>query len=350
MKILILGGGITGLSSAWYISKKYPKAQITLLEKTNRLGGWIQTSREGGFLFEKGPRTFMLGKCPHLLDLMNELELNVITAAPQSRYILHKGALRPVQSFLPMLLPYLIFQPFMAPAKENESIYDFAKRRFSKKIAETLFDPLTLGIYAGDIRKLSMRACFPHFSFKKSKGLFTVQEGMDTLVKELQKRLPVDFVFNSEVDFIEENRVSANGKIWDADLVISTLPPTHIPKKSLWVVNVAYSSDVLSKKGFGYLVPSKEKESLLGVIFDSSIFPEQNKQGQTRLTAMVRAEEKEPLKAVLSALDRHLHIKDEPSFSSSFLAIDAIPQFEVGCQDPFGISVEACVKRGKNFK
>ena len=86
MKVLILGGGITGLSAAWYLLQKHPHAQITLLEKTNRLGGFIQTSREGGFLFEKGPRTFPLGRSPHLLSLIRDLGLDIITAKPQKRY------------------------------------------------------------------------------------------------------------------------------------------------------------------------------------------------------------------------------------------------------------------------
>lgn len=335
MKILILGGGITGLSAAWFCHKKYPHAKMTLLEKSNRLGGWIQTSREEGFLFEKGPRTFLLGKCPYLLALMQELELEIITAPPQKKYLLHQGQLRPLSYFLPQLLPHLLRQPFLKPAQPHETIYAFASRRFSHHIAETLFDPLTLGIYAGDIRKLSMRACFPHFSFKRSKGLFTLKQGMDTLIHELHKRLPIEIIFN------------CGSNHPPADLTINALPPP-VPKKSLWVVNIAFSGHVLTRTGYGYLIPTQEKESLLGMIFDSSIFPEQNK-GTTCLTAMVRAEEKEPLLATLSALNRHLGISAPPIYSSAFFAKEAIPQFEVGCTWPFGVSVEAAIQRAQHL-
>jgi len=363
MNILILGGGITGLSAAWYCRKKYPNAKITLLEKSNRLGGWIQTSHEGEFLFEKGPRTFLLGRSTHLLSLLNDLKLEILPAAPQKRYIYHRGRLRSLGSFLPTLVPSLIRELFVAPSTaDDESIYDFAARRFSPKIAETLFDPMTLGIYGGDIRKLSVRSCFPALykwerekgsvlrgllsAPKKTKGLFTLKVGMETLIHALQKQLPIDFIFNCPVESISDNSVQAGGKTWHADKIISALPPT-LPAKSLWVVNLAFEGDVLAKKGFGYLVPSQEKQSLLGVVFDSSIFPQQSSRGETRLTAMVRAEEPEPLNAALTALQAHLGIQDKPIYSSLFYAENAIPQFEVGCTYSEGISVDACVLRGK---
>lgn len=368
MKCLILGGGITGLSAAWFLHKQNPTAKITLLEKENRLGGWIRTSHEGGFLFEKGPRTFPMSRNPQLLELIRELKLEIIHSDPLAakRFILNKGRLRTPGSFLPMLVPYLIRELFVRPSKaEDESIYDFAARRFSPKIAETFFDPLTLGIYGGDIRKLSIRACFPSlrkweqekgsvirglFSSPKSKvkGLFTLKNGMETLIQELQKQLPIDIVLNCPVETFSEHEVIAGGKKWEADRVINALPP-QFSNRSLWVVNFGFAGDVLAKKGYGYLVPTQEKESLLGVIFDSAIFPQQNRMLETRLTAMLRPEEKDPLKAALNALERHLGITAQPVHSSTFLAKNAIPQFEVGCKYTDGVSVEACIQRANRI-
>jgi protoporphyrinogen/coproporphyrinogen III oxidase len=365
MKALIVGGGITGLSAAWHLLKQNPKVKITLLEKENRLGGWIRTCNEGGYLFEKGPRTFPFSRNPHLLELIRALKLEIISSDPsaEKRFILHKGKLRTPGSFLPTLIPYLIRELFIRPAtSEDESIYDFASRRFSPKIAETFFDPLTLGIYSGDIRKLSIRACFPAlykwerekgsvvrglFSSPKSKakGLFTIKSGMETLIQELQKQLPIEIVLNCPVEKIFEHEVVANGKTYHADRVISALPP-RCANRSIWVVNLAYADDVLAKKGYGYLIPTQEKESLLGVIFDSAIFPQQNRTSETRLTAMVRPEETEPLQAALSAVERHLGISSEPIHTSTFLAKSAIPQFEVGCTYMDGVSVDACIQKG----
>ncbi len=365
MKVLILGGGITGLSAAWFLSHQHPNAQITLLEKTNRLGGWIRTCHEGGFLFEQGPRTFPLSRSPHLLALIRDLGLPILSSAPQKRYLFHRGKLRALGTFIPRLIPYLIRELFISPSNApDESIYDFAARRFSPSIAETLFDPLTLGIYAGDIRKLSLRSCFPILyqwerekgsllrglcsAAKQTKGLFTIQEGMESLVHALKQQLAIDIVLNCSVEKIDVCKVHAGGKVWEADHVISALPPS-LPMKSVWVVNLAFEGDVLPKKGYGYLVPSRAGQTVLGVLFDSSIFPQQNTRGETRLTVMLRAEEPEPLQTALSALHRHLGLATRPIYSSALFAQNAIPQFEVGCGYAGGISVDACIERGKKL-
>ncbi len=362
MRILILGGGITGLSAAWFLKREMAQAKITLLEKENRLGGWIRTNREGGFFFEKGPRTFQLGRSPHLLNLIRELGLEILSSPPQKRYLYCRGRLRSIGSLIPLFLPVLIREFFISPSTSpDESIYDFATRRFNRRIAETIFDPLTLGIYAGDIRKLSIRSCFPSLykwerekgsilrgllsSPKRAKGLFTIREGMETLIHALKHRLSIDIVLNCSVESIDQNKVQAGGKTWHADHILSALPPPF-PTKSLWIVNIAFEGDLLPKKGFGYLIPTQENQSLLGVIFDSSIFPEQNIGKETRLTAMVRAEETKPLEITLSALRTHLGVNGTPIYSSTFFAKDAIPQFEVGSLYREGISVDACVQRG----
>ena len=52
-RVLILGAGISGLATAWYLKERFGnQLEITLIEKGLRVGGWIQTSRLGGFLFE----------------------------------------------------------------------------------------------------------------------------------------------------------------------------------------------------------------------------------------------------------------------------------------------------------
>jgi len=73
--ILIVGGGISGLSAAWYISKISPDFAITILEKNNRIGGWIETIDAMGFQFEKGPRIFKPSKSRELLTFLDLLDL-----------------------------------------------------------------------------------------------------------------------------------------------------------------------------------------------------------------------------------------------------------------------------------
>jgi len=351
MKIVILGGGISGLSAAWYARKKYPEAKVTLLEKTHRLGGAIQTAKEGGFLFEKGPRTFQLGKCPCLLSLIQEvgLENELIFSDPSAsiRYLWQRGRLRSMNSFLPKLFFSLLRESFVPQSTLNdESIYDFASRRFNKKIAEDFFDPMTLGIYAGDIRKLSMKSCFPKFVewekekgscfrgvvsslFQKSNsksGLFTLRGGMETLIETLAQKADIRIELQCEVEAIEKTGVFAGAL---PGSVISSIVDVSfgVKEASLAVANFCYSDHVLPKKGFGYLVPSKEKEDLLGMIWDSSIFPEQNGPKKTCITAMMREGSIDLLKQTLA---RHLGLRCEPTITSCYVAQGAIPQFEVG--------------------
>lgn len=64
-EIAVLGGGLTGLTTAYYLTKFYPNAKITLYERDKRLGGWVDTEevrvpsegRDEKIYFERGPRT-----------------------------------------------------------------------------------------------------------------------------------------------------------------------------------------------------------------------------------------------------------------------------------------------------
>lgn len=59
--VAVLGGGVTGLATAYYLTKEFPRARITIYEASDRLGGWISSKRvpvkDGNVLFEAGPRT-----------------------------------------------------------------------------------------------------------------------------------------------------------------------------------------------------------------------------------------------------------------------------------------------------
>ena len=401
MNLLILGGGISGLSAAWYLRKRYPSAKITPLEKGSHLGGWMQTAQRQGSLFEMGPRSFALSRSPSLLHLIEEVGLKdeVLFSAVSQRFLWHRGALRPARSFIPMAIGGLLREMFV-PKKvcEDESIYDYAKRRLNVKIAETLLDPMALGVYSGDIRKLSLRSCFPFLYDWEQKGcsllrglmqgkkdtrLFTLQRGMGSLIEAMQKQMDVNIVFDCSVDAIEKEGVRAGGLFWKADKIVSALPGqvmgrltkswVDFPVQSIWVVSLGFKMEMLKRKGFGYLVPTKEGESVLGVVWDSAIFPRTSGDYKTIMTAMVR-NSGDRLWAegeAMSALQRHLGYSGRPDFIEAHLAEEAIPQFEVGyagrlaevqstLKERFptliltgnyihGASVDACIQHSKSL-
>ena len=176
-KIIILGGGISGLSLLWSLKKKHGKqADVILLEKTSRVGGWIRTVKKEGFLFEKGPRSCRTqGHGRATLRLIEELGLQkqVIQAdaSAHHRYLYFQQHLQKIPSsflsflFSPLtrkIIPHLLKEWLVPKAREeDETVHDFFSRRISREAAETFVNSLTLGIYACDSRKLSIKSCFP---------------------------------------------------------------------------------------------------------------------------------------------------------------------------------------------
>ncbi|MDJ0651515.1 MAG: protoporphyrinogen oxidase [Simkaniaceae bacterium] len=358
-KITIAGGGISGLAARYYLSKKYPNAEIVLFEKSNRLGGCIE-SCHSPFFFERGPRTFKASRAEPLLNLIDEVGLSgeILYSSQQAsqRFLWKGGKLQTLSPFSPLvvrLIPALLKewkQPYLCD--EDETIANFVSRRLGNYAAETFFDPLTLGIFAGDIHKLSISACFPelkamereygsitHALFKKKKrkkrkGLFTLRGGLQTLIDRLVEQGRGKIHLKTPLTTLgKEERVilalSSQGmkKLFAKDKRMREFFHS-VEEASLSVVNVAYSQDLLKKKGFGYLIPSSEKENILGVVFDSALFPLQNQtSAETRLTVMLRSG---GIKAALEGLQRHLGIESAPSEVHLKVWKNVIPQYGIG--------------------
>ena len=188
-RIVIIGGGIAGLSAAYYATKKDPDAQITLLESSDRWGGKITTDRvtfdDGTFIIEGGPDTFLATK-PYATALCNELglgeRLHGTNPNKKNTYVLNRNRLLPLPDGLAMMIPtnvesilksHLISWfgkarmglDFLLPAKAvngDESLGAFVSRRLGREAYENLIEPLMSGIYAGDGDALSLASTFPY--------------------------------------------------------------------------------------------------------------------------------------------------------------------------------------------
>ncbi|KAI9007219.1 hypothetical protein BC832DRAFT_614448 [Gaertneriomyces semiglobifer] len=184
-RIAVLGGGISGLSTAYYLSKLLPKScSITLFEK-DHIGGWIRSERHGGHLFELGPRTLRpSGEAgAAVLDMAYQLGLQseIVTTSKTSpaalnRYIYQNSLLQKLpSSALEILSPFndntpalkglllsILREPFVRPSTlKDESIHSFVQRRFGKNVADNLISALVHGIYAGNAKELSVKSCMP---------------------------------------------------------------------------------------------------------------------------------------------------------------------------------------------
>ena len=175
MRIVIVGGGIAGLSVAWAVRRRDPSADVVVLERGPRAGGNVRTEYADGYTCECGPDGF-LDSAAATLRLAREvgLEWRLLPSndAAKRRYIFLKGRLHEVPgspaAFLRSSLlsvrgkARVAWEPFARPQpEEDESIYDFATRRIGSEAASALIDSLISGIFAGDAHALSLRACAP---------------------------------------------------------------------------------------------------------------------------------------------------------------------------------------------
>lgn len=172
-RITIVGGGITGLSLAYFLKEKAPEAEIILLESDRKPGGKIWTEKVNGYLCEGGVNGFLDNR-PKTLELSDRVSLKPLRSndASRKRFIFSGGRLHRLPESPPaFLLSGLLSLPgrlrvmgeMFVPGrlKEEETLADFARRRLGREAYEKLIDPMTSGIYAGNPETLSLRACFP---------------------------------------------------------------------------------------------------------------------------------------------------------------------------------------------
>ncbi|MEP7037275.1 MAG: protoporphyrinogen oxidase, partial [Acidobacteriota bacterium] len=244
-KIGIIGGGISGLVAAVLLKKK--GFEVTLFEKSDSVGGNIQTVKIDGFLIEYAPNSLL--KSPRLVDLIRELgleaEVTAANAANKKRYVLRDGKLKSLPMSIAKMAASdyfslrarlrLLKEPFVrTKSPENESVTEFFTRRLGGEIVTRAADPFIAGIYAGKPENLSVRAAFPRlYELEKTHGslligslfskaekadedfprTFSFQNGVQTLTDKLAEKLGASIRLNTEVTKIEK---FADGKfaVW----------------------------------------------------------------------------------------------------------------------------------------
>ena len=349
-RIVVAGGGITGLAAAFTLREEAARRgvaiDLTVLEAADRPGGHARTIVEDGFVVERGPNGF-LDRGADTMALIDELQLRdrIVEANPASkrRFILQGGTLRQVPESPPALITSdaigwkgklrLLREPWAAapPRDKDETVFEFAERRLGREAAETFVDTAVAGISAGDSRALSVRSQFPvlkewesaHGSLLKAMlarqkngagrpRLLNFDAGMGTLTSTLAAKLNGAVRTGAAID-----RVDKSGGSWQvhvrggspiaADRIIFAAPShaasrmtagldrelsaalASIPYADLSVVALAYRAEAVARplNGYGYLVKRTEDLASLGVLWESSIFPNRAPQGAILLRVML---------------------------------------------------------------
>ncbi len=343
MKIAIVGGGISGLATAFYIKQEKTDVKITLFEKQSSLGGKMMTKNIDGFLFEEGSNGFLSNK-PDTLELVKESgsEELLMRSSDNARVrFIYKNALHQLpesaKAFLRTPLLSLLGKLRVAgeifiPAKKDDSdetLQSFGYRRVGREMTDAFLDPMVAGIFASAPDKISVNSAFPAVvklekeygglfkgmmkKKKKEAGpggvLMSFKGGVSAFIKSLSNSLDIKIKTGVSIKSISQNSnkylIQADDKTEEFDIVILSTPAYEsaeilrqidpelskmlddIEYSPISVVGLGYNELSANLEGFGLLTTSSSKKEVLGVLWDSSIFADRAPKNKKALRVMI---------------------------------------------------------------
>lgn len=177
----MIGGGISGLSAAWELTKRAPDVDVALFEADDRLGGKIRTEPFANGYVETGADSFVARE-PWAADLCGELGIadelrppEVFGAAlwlddrlqrlpPNLFYGIPTGTQALADAPLGVAARLRALQDLVRPgplAGPDVSVGHLIRKRFGKQVLERLVDPLLSGTRAGRPDEMSLAAALP---------------------------------------------------------------------------------------------------------------------------------------------------------------------------------------------
>ena len=343
-QIVIVGGGLAGLSTAFFLQQARPELKLTVLEKDPEAGGKVRSSFRDGYTVDWAANGF-LPSVPDTLELARKLGLGLreVAEVAKYRFLYKNGALQKLPASPPafltsnLLLPSeklrAAAEPILGRAHSGEeTVYDFMARHFGRGVADVFAGPFVLGITSGDAKKLSLDALFPRFRALERqhgslvRGLISQQRaakespepgkptrltsfpgGSGVLVETLQEKFTGRLETGVTVQQLRPTeqafKVTVSGERLEADAIVLATPSfisaelvnpfapdaavalRSIPYADVQVFGLGYHRiDVPNAlDGFGFLVPRGEGVRVLGVLYSSSIFPGQAPNGRVLL-------------------------------------------------------------------
>jgi oxygen-dependent protoporphyrinogen oxidase len=401
-RLVVVGAGISGLAAAWSARCTAARAGVTLevivLERGGEVGGKARTIVRDGWMVEGGPSGFLGGR-PELDALIRSAGLtdDVVEAraVAKRRFIYRAGRLRELK---PSPIGFArsgilsaggllraAAEPFIPRwnGTEDETVWSFAARRLGSQAADRLISPMTLGVFAGDSRRLSLASAFPkmerlereHGSLirgmiarrgKTSAGpLTSLRTGMQSLPRKLAENGGIDVRCGAPVQRIERSAdgwrvfVENDGTAIDADAVIIATEPwaaanfirrldaaaadalDAIPCPPVTVVALGFDAAARDRipDGFGVLITRGEGFRMLGNLWETSLYAGRGPAGGILVRAIFGGavdetigalDEAQMLALAKSEIATIYRLGDAPVFEQVVRLQRAIPQYTVG--------------------
>ncbi len=205
--VLVIGGGISGLSTAWWLAQQ--GTQVEVWEADERAGGKIRTHKENGYLIEQSA-SMCVNHRPQIDYLLTKTHLNEevrLRDKTLNRYLLHQDQLKPVpMRLIPLMFSplwstraklRLLSEPFIPKSRKNETVSEFVQRRLGKEILESFIEPFVSATLASDPDLAEARAVLPRLTELENRyGSVAVGMLLNSLLKRRTANKADSFSFN----------------------------------------------------------------------------------------------------------------------------------------------------------
>jgi oxygen-dependent protoporphyrinogen oxidase len=395
VRIAIIGAGISGLASAFYLNRIRPEWELVIFDANTIPGGTMQTVEIEGFRFEAGGNGFLTNK-PDSLQLIEDADAEHLllqsSELARKRYIytdrLHRLPESPPLFLKSKLLSWpqklRVAGELLVPARRDdrdESLQAFGYRRLGKGFTDVFLDAMTAGIYATTPDKVSVQAAFPlvvrlereHGGLfkgmiarrKRRAGpggiLMSFKGGVSRFIEHLHEVIPAQWRLGDPVQAVRRDdesytvisssetsrvdRVVVSTPAFAAAQMLSGLDPRlaalvgRIEYSPITVVGFGYRELDHPLDGFGLLTTTGAHKPVLGVLWDSSIFPDRAPPdgkllrtmiGGQRDPTLVDRSESELIEMARDGLRATMGIDAEPDVTYVHRWRRGIPNYPVG--------------------
>lgn len=348
LDVLIIGGGISGLASAWWLARS--GLSVEVWEADKRSGGKVMSTRQDGYLTERAA-SMVLNFRPEVVELVREAGLESaktarLPGAEARRYLLYRSCLKalPMRMGAMMASPLwsmrgklrLLAEPFIfSSGRADESVSEFITRRLGREVLEKAIEPFIAGTLAADPDQTCAAAALPRLTALERRygslaagvlvnrilrrrtacttDTFSFHGGMGMLVDSLARTPGVNVRTGYSVDELVRERdgwqvtaTTPHGqKTLSARHVIVATPASvaaalvskvdnelaallrGIGYATVNVVHAGLARDAIGHPldGTGFLAPRGESAVLTGNLWMSTLFPDRAPPGKALLTS-----------------------------------------------------------------